>query len=100
MYIHPQGEVAAHILNGAINRPVRDALLLHHAVSDVASHNRNDDIRYDLLISRLVRVHWDRNHLARVKRAYVEKYHKELDDDIEDATKGDFAEFMIELCEA
>jgi len=73
---------------------------LHHALIDIANHNREDDIRYDLLISRLVRVHWDRNHLVRVKRAYEEKYHAELDVEIEDATKGDFSEFMIELCDA
>ena len=98
--VYSQGEVAAHILNGAINKPVRDALLLHHAITDIANHNREDDIRYDLLISRLVRVHWDRNHLIRVKRAYLDKYHTELDVAVEEATKGDFGEFMIELCGA
>ena len=94
-----QGEVIAHILNGVINRPARDALLLHHAINDIASHNRDDDLRYELLISRLVRFHWDRTHLARVKREYFEKYGNTLEDDIEDATKGDFRDFMIELCE-
>ena len=28
-----QGELLAHILNGVINRPVRDALLLNHALT-------------------------------------------------------------------
>ncbi|KAH0354253.1 Annexin, partial [Aureobasidium melanogenum] len=92
------GEVSTHVLNGAINRPARDALLLHHAISDISTHNHTEELRYELLISRLIRVHWDQAHLARVKREYVEKYHKELDQAVEDATKGDFREFMFEIC--
>ena len=94
-----QGEVIAHILNGVINKPARDSLLLHHAIRDIASRNKDDELRYELLISRLVRLHWDRLHLARVKREYKEKYGKYLEEDIEDATKGDFREFMCELCQ-
>ncbi|KAK4539844.1 hypothetical protein LTR36_010305 [Oleoguttula mirabilis] len=94
------GEVIAHILNGVINKPARDALLLQHAIKDVAERNKDDDLRYELLISRLVRLHWDKLHLSRVKRAYAEKYGRELQEDVEDATKGDFREFMCELVEA
>nr|POE89990.1 annexin a11 [Quercus suber] len=93
------GEVIAHILNGVINKPARDALLLHHAIKDIAEKNKDDDLRYELLISRLVRLHWDKMHLMRVKKEYVEKYRKELQEDIEDATKGDFREYLCELCE-
>jgi hypothetical protein len=71
---------------------------LHHAVRDIGSKNKDDELRYELLISRLVRLHWDRMHLARVKREYKEKYGKYLEEEIEDATKGDFREFVIELC--
>lgn len=38
-------------------------------------------------------------HLMRVRREYMEKFGKDLQEDIEDATKGDFREFMCELCE-
>ncbi|KAI4726769.1 Annexin [Aureobasidium sp. EXF-10728] len=92
------GEVICHILNGAINRPARDALLLRHAIDDISSHNRDEELRYELLISRLMRVHWDHAHLGRVKREYAEKYRKDLERDIEDATKSDFREFMYEIC--
>ncbi|THX86439.1 Annexin [Aureobasidium pullulans] len=92
------GEVICHILNGAINRPARDALLLRHAIDDIGSHNREEELRYELLISRLMRVHWEPAHLTRVKREYVEKYRKELEHDVEDATKSDFREFMYEIC--
>ncbi|KAK5126841.1 hypothetical protein LTR08_004591 [Meristemomyces frigidus] len=93
------GEVIAHILNGVINKPARDALLLQHAIKDIAARNKDDDLRYELLISRLVRLHWDKVQLARVKRTYAEKYGRQLQEDIEDATKGDFREFMCELAE-
>lgn len=109
-----QGEVIAHILNGVINRPARDAMLLHHALMDLiepsqssngrssrentsSKHERQQ--RYELLISRLVRLHWDRMHLARVKSEYEEKYGRMVEEDIEEATKGDFREFCIALCQ-
>ncbi|KAK1083711.1 hypothetical protein LTR48_006067 [Friedmanniomyces endolithicus] len=93
------GEVIAHILNGVINKPVRDALLLNHAIDDVAARNKDDELRYELLTSRLVRAHWDRLHLERVKRAYAQKFGKQLKDDIEGATKGDLRDFFLGLVE-
>lgn len=111
-----QGEVIAHILNGVINRPARDAMLLHHALIDLAptkeeatprtsresmSKDRADrKDRYELLISRLVRFHWERMHLMRVKDDYQEKYRHSLEEDIEYYVKGDdFKEFCLGLCE-
>jgi hypothetical protein len=86
-------------LNGVINKPARDALLLEHAIRDIADKNREDELRYELLISRVVRIHWDRPHLKRVKKNYYDKYHITLEDAIHEATKGDFREFMCELCD-
>ena len=85
-------------MNGVINKPARDALLLHQSIKDIAEKNKDDELRYELLISRLVRLHWDKLHLARVKKEYYDKYQNVLEDDIDDASRGDFAEFMIELC--
>lgn len=112
------GEVIAHILNGVINRPSRDAMLLHHALMDLidspsshadgprgssskvsASSKHERQQRYELLISRLVRLHWDRMHLQRVKMEYDEKYGRVVEEDIEEATKGDFREFCTQLCQ-
>ncbi|EMC98029.1 hypothetical protein BAUCODRAFT_66419 [Baudoinia panamericana UAMH 10762] len=93
------GEVIAHILNGVINKAARDALLLHHALQDIAEKNKDDELRYELLISRLIRVHWDKAHLERVKRTYYERFKTVLEDDIDDATVSDFREFMVKLCE-
>ncbi|EOD46002.1 Ankyrin repeat protein [Neofusicoccum parvum] len=100
------GEVCAHILNGVINRPARDAMLLHHALTDLMETGSDRDSsrherqhRYELLISRLVRLHWDKLQLRKVKLDYREKYGRYIEDDIEDATKGDFREFCIALCD-
>lgn len=91
-------------------------MLLHHALMDLidpsssprssstrvkesssSKHERQQ--RYELLISRLVRLHWDRMHLMRVKGEYEEKYGRVVEEDIEEATKGDFREFCIALCQ-
>ncbi|EOA81227.1 uncharacterized protein SETTUDRAFT_181508 [Exserohilum turcica Et28A] len=106
------GEVIAHILNGVINRPARDAMLLHHALMDLiepptdarssssssAKHDRQQ--RVELLISRLVRLHWDRLHLMRAMAEYEEKYGRMVEEDIEEATKGDFRQFCIAICQS
>ena len=65
--------------------------------SSTSKHDRQQ--RYELLISRLVRLHWDRLHLMRVKREYEEKYGRVVEEDIEEATKGDFREFCIAICQ-
>jgi hypothetical protein len=84
----------AHILNGIINRPVRDTLLLHHALT----LTKSDSLRVDLLISRLVRYHWDRPHMEAIKREYRNRYGKELQEAVREGTKGAWGEFCEELC--
>jgi len=91
-------------------------MLLHHALIDLAptkeeptprasresvskdKADRKD--RYELLISRLVRFHWDRLHLVRVKEDYKEKYRHSLEEDVEYYVRGDdFKEFCLGLCD-
>lgn len=95
-------------------------MLLHHALMDLiepaldgprsssgrlssskepstSKHERQQ--RHELLISRLVRLHWDKLHFVRVKTEYEEKYGRVVEEDIEEATKGDFREFCIALCQ-
>ncbi|KAH0556286.1 hypothetical protein GP486_005789 [Trichoglossum hirsutum] len=87
------GETLAHILNGIINAPVRDALLLHQAITESSRQTRDE-----LLISRLVRYHWDRQHLERVKAEFRSRYGKELATTIAENLTGSFGLFMVELC--
>ena len=86
-----QGETLAHILNGIINRPVRDALLLQQAIALESSKERTE-----LLISRVVRYHWDRPHLELIKREFRTRYGKELATALAESTKGEFGEFLVE----
>jgi hypothetical protein len=64
------GETLAHILNGALNRPMRDALLLHQAIAETGPGKE----RAELLISRAVRLHWEPRHMEKVKKVYAERY--------------------------
>lgn len=93
-----QGEVLAHILNGAINRPMRDALLLHQALRE----SRTDRERSELLISRLVRLHWEPRHLELVKNEFRKRYGERLEEAIAEeimASSGgsEWGEFCVEL---
>ncbi|PBP18131.1 annexin ANXC4 [Diplocarpon rosae] len=94
------GELLAHILNGVINKPVRDALLLHHALSLSQSQSKSerDNLRTELLISRLVRYHWDRPHMELVKKAYRERYGVELQRAVREGTRGEWGLFCEGLC--
>ncbi|KAK4192760.1 hypothetical protein QBC35DRAFT_201907 [Podospora australis] len=88
------GELLAHILNGVINKPFRDAMLLHHALTA----SRRDELRRELLISRLVRFHWDGAHMVQVKNAFREQYGRDLQDAVREATSGEWGEFCRALC--
>ncbi|KAI1610248.1 hypothetical protein EDD36DRAFT_319577 [Exophiala viscosa] len=98
------GETLAHVLNGALNRPMRDALLLHQAISETAPGKE----RTELLISRLVRLHWEPKHLQRVKSVYKERYRHTVEEAIKrevwalmKTTEGRFcAEFCAALAES
>ncbi|KAE8150487.1 Annexin [Aspergillus avenaceus] len=92
------GETLAHILNGVINRPMRDALLLHQALRE----SRSGKERSELLISRLVRLHWEPRHLERVKSEFRRRYGERLEEAIAEEvlpTNGgsEWGEFCIEL---
>ncbi|KAK4674102.1 hypothetical protein QC763_117530 [Podospora pseudopauciseta] len=88
------GEVLAHILNGVINKPMRDAMLLQHALKA----SKKDELRKELLISRLVRYHWDANHMQQVKRAFREQYGQDLSDAVKEGTKDEWGAFCRALC--
>ena len=67
-------------------------MLLRQALAETSKD------RAELLISRLVRFHWEPKHLERVKLAYKQKYGSRLESDVEEGTKGDFGDFCLALC--
>ncbi|KAF8470053.1 hypothetical protein BDZ91DRAFT_792077 [Kalaharituber pfeilii] len=92
------GEALTHLLSGLIDKPLRDAKLIEDAINGImASENPKDD----LFISRLVRVHWEKEHARRVKVAYARKFRKELVDRIKEAVGRDrpFRDFLVRMLE-
>ncbi|KAH8432434.1 uncharacterized protein LDX57_010070 [Aspergillus melleus] len=91
------GEVLTHILNGAINRPRRDAVLLYQAIREPPT----SDYRSDLIISRLVRLHWEPQHLEQVKNEYSRRYQELVEEAIAEQLASpeerDWRDFCIEL---
>jgi Annexin len=95
------GETLAHVLNGALNRPMRDALLLHQAIAETAPGKE----RAELLISRLVRLHWEPKHLEKVKQQYEARYRmpveiaikREVMSQMKTEEGRSWAEFCVEL---
>lgn len=85
-----QGEALCHVLAGVIDKATRDAKLIENALEGFF-------VKEDLLISRLVRIHWDVKHLAEVKEAYKKRYKKDLRGVLAKELKGDFGEFVCEL---
>jgi hypothetical protein len=65
-----------------------------------AKEDQDRKERYELLISRVVRLHWDKPHRRRVKEEYRSKYGKSIENDVEDYVKeGEFQEFCFGLLE-
>lgn len=60
-----------HQLRTGTDKAMRDALLLEDAMAGMGTAD-------NLLINRVIRVHWDRNHMQNVKGAYQHKFHRSL----------------------
>lgn len=72
-----------HQLRTGTDKAMRDALLLEDAMAGVGTAD-------NLLINRVIRVHWDRNHMQNVKGAYQHKFHRGLTNRIRGETSGDY----------
>ncbi|KAL9087552.1 MAG: hypothetical protein Q9159_003568 [Coniocarpon cinnabarinum] len=50
------------------------------------------------LTNRLVRIHWDPQHLDQVKKAYRHYYRRDLKERIRGETSGDYRDMLMALC--
>jgi len=74
-------------LRTGTDKAMRDALLLEDAMSGAGTKDH-------LLVNRVVRVHWDRNHMQQVKGAYQHMFRKSLTSRIRGETSGDYEKLM------
>ncbi|MCJ1439311.1 hypothetical protein MMC27_008703 [Xylographa pallens] len=74
------------------DRAMRDAVLLEDAMAGLGTKD-------DMLVSRVVRCHWDRQHMGQVKGAYKVKYGKDLVQRIKGETSGDYQKLLVAMVE-
>ena len=75
-------------LRTGTDKAMRDAMLLEDAMSGAGTKDA-------LLTNRVMRIHWDRNHMTQVKGAYQHKYHKSLVARIKGETSGDYEKLLV-----
>lgn len=75
-------------LRQGINKAVHQAKLLEDAMAGMGTKDY-------LLVNRIVRFHWDRNNMAAVRNAYVQRYRKDLAQRIKGETSGDYERLLL-----
>ncbi|OWP03222.1 hypothetical protein B2J93_2954 [Marssonina coronariae] len=75
-------------LRTGVDKAMRDAILLEETMVGPGTKDM-------LLVNRVVRAHWDRNHMAQVKGAYQHRFRRSLASRIKSDTSGDYERLMI-----
>ena len=79
------------MVNAAADRAKRDADLLEDTMAGLGTKD-------EMLISRLVRIHWDRQHMDQVKKAYFKHHNKvELSARIKGETSGNYQKLLMAM---
>lgn len=78
-------------LRTGTDKAMRDALLLEDAMAGAGTKDH-------LLTNRVVRIHWDRNHLEQVKGAYHHRFKKSITQRIKGETSGDYERLLVACC--
>lgn len=84
----------AYALNGAINKPNRDAQLIEGCLKRLSTN-------VDRLIARIIRVHYDSDprHLLFVKDCYRQRHGRSLESRVRKETKGAYRELLLKILE-
>lgn len=75
-------------LRGGVDRAMRDATMLEDAMAGAGTKDR-------LLLNRVIRYHWDKNHMANVKGAYKQRFKRDLGARIKGETSGHYEAVLI-----
>ncbi|KAF3936670.1 Annexin-B12 [Dactylella cylindrospora] len=86
-------DVLLYILDGATNKVDRDAKLLEDAMAGAGTRNH-------LLISRLIRIHWNKQYLTEVKAKYNQLYRQDLVSRIRKEIKGSYRDLLVAIAES
>ncbi|RDW79010.1 annexin [Aspergillus mulundensis] len=81
-----------HMLRTALDSAMRDAVLLEECMKGMGTKDEK-------LVVRVVRVHWDRQHVANVKGAYQHKYKQDLVKRVRGETSGDYQRLLVAMLE-
>lgn len=76
-----------HQLRTGTDKSMRDALLLEDAMEGAGTKDH-------LLVNRVIRLHWDRNHMEQVKGAYQHRFKRSVTSRIRGETSGDYEKLM------
>lgn len=75
-------------LRTATDPAMRDAMLIEDAMKGMGTKER-------LLLNRVIRAHWNKQHMSQVQAAYKHKYKQTLRSRIEGETSGDFERSLV-----
>ncbi|KAI9709016.1 MAG: hypothetical protein M1828_002558 [Chrysothrix sp. TS-e1954] len=83
-------EALLRMLHVAEDRAMADAKALEATMAGPGTKDR-------LLVNRIVRMHWDKNHMSQVKGAYKHHYKRELAQRVRGETSGAYERLMVAL---
>jgi len=86
------GDALLHMLDTAIDPAMRDAVLLEECMVGAGTKDEK-------LTVRIVRMHWDRDHLDQIRRAYHHRYRRDLRDRVRGELSGDYQRLMLAMLE-
>jgi annexin A7/11 len=75
-------------LRNAIDKYMHAAQLLEDAMAGMGTKDH-------LLVSRVIRYHWDRNTVANIKGAYQKRFGRSLGSRIKGETSGDYQRMLL-----
>ncbi|KAF4634167.1 hypothetical protein G7Y89_g3940 [Cudoniella acicularis] len=75
-------------LRTGTDKAMRDATLLEDAMAGMGTKDA-------LLTQRVIRMHWDKNHMQQVKGAFQHKYRTSLANRIRGETSGDYERLLV-----
>jgi annexin A7/11 len=81
-----------YMLRTAIDPAMRDALALEECMKGAGTKD-------DKLVTRVVRLHWNKPHLDQVKKAYHHHFKRDLRQRVQGETSGDYQHLMLALLE-